>query len=184
MERKKLDEILKLHGLWRQGKEKGHRANLSRANLNRANLNRADLRWADLRWADLSGANLNRADLRWADLSGANLNRADLNRADLSRADLSEADLSGANLSGANLSGAALSGANLSGANNIFPIYGDKHIWYVVRWEDGIRINAGCHWFTIKEAHKYWEGKEKHGVICRASINAALAMAKARGWEK
>ena len=119
MERKKLDEILKLHGLWRQGKEKGHRADLSGANLNRANLSRA------------------------------NLNRA-----------------------------------NLSGANNIFPIYGDKHIWYVVRWEDGIRINAGCHWFTIKEAHKYWEGKEKHGVICRASINAALAMAKARGWVK
>lgn len=48
MEQKKLDEILRLHKMWLEGKEGGERANLQGANL----------RDADLRDADLRGANV------------------------------------------------------------------------------------------------------------------------------
>jgi len=89
-----LKEILRLHRLWRLGKEGGSRANLIWANLSGADLSRAYLSRADLSGADLSGAYLSGADLSGADLIGA-----DLSRAYLSRANLSGADLSGANLS-------------------------------------------------------------------------------------
>ena len=57
----RMEEILRLHALWLEGKEGGQRANLRCA----------DLRDADLSGADLSGADLRCADLRGADLSGA-----------------------------------------------------------------------------------------------------------------
>ncbi|KKK83811.1 hypothetical protein LCGC14_2789670, partial [marine sediment metagenome] len=90
---------------------------------------------------------------------------------------------SGANLRGVDLRGVDLADANLRGAYHIFPIAGDIYIWHVVRWDDGIRIQAGCHWFTVQEAQAHWIGKGEHGAICRASINAAVAMAKVRGWK-
>jgi hypothetical protein len=101
MEQLKLDEVLRLHGLWLRDDPAG---------------SRADLRGADLRWANLSGANLSGADLRWANLSGANLSGANLSGANLSGANLSGANLRWANLSGANLRWANLRGANLIGA--------------------------------------------------------------------
>jgi uncharacterized protein YjbI with pentapeptide repeats len=94
----RLAEILRLHGLWARGDNRGIRANLSGANLRQANLSGADLRVANLNGANLRGANLRGADLREADLGAANLNGADLGEADLN-----EAYLSGANLSGAYL---------------------------------------------------------------------------------
>ena len=100
-----LNEILRLHILWIEYKEKGKRANLSEA----------DLSGADLSRVDLFGANLLKANLSKADLSGTDLSKADLSRANLFGADLSGADLRGADLRGANLSGANLSGANFSG---------------------------------------------------------------------
>jgi len=86
-----LPELLKLHGLWLQGSEKGAHANLSNA----------DLRGADLRNANLRNADLSNANLRGADLRGADLSNADLCGANLRNADLSNANLCGANLSGA-----------------------------------------------------------------------------------
>lgn len=76
-----INELLRLHGLWRQGAKDGKRANLS--------------------YANLSGANLLRANLSDANLSGANLFRANLSGANLFRANLSGANLADANISGA-----------------------------------------------------------------------------------
>ena len=91
-----LNEILRKHELWIEGKDGGKRANLNGANLFGANLSRADISAANLSGADISAANLFGANLSATNLSGANL--------------------SGANLSAANLRGADLSGANLNGA--------------------------------------------------------------------
>ena len=66
MDKDKLQEVLRLHGLWLAGDPAGERANLSRANLSGANLS----------GANLSGANLSRANLSRANLSGANLSGA------------------------------------------------------------------------------------------------------------
>ncbi len=53
MDKKELDEVLRLHTLWLKGDNKGKKANLSEANLSRANLSEADLRFADLSGAIL-----------------------------------------------------------------------------------------------------------------------------------
>ena len=68
-----LQETLRLHKMWLDGKDGGKRADLSGANLRGANLSGADLSCADLSRADLSGANLRSADLRGANLSSADL---------------------------------------------------------------------------------------------------------------
>ena len=112
MDRKDLDEILRLHKLWLSGSPDGIRADLSFADLSFADLSSADLSSANLRFANLRSANL-----RFADLSSANLRSANLSSADLSSADLSSANLRFADLSSANLSSADLSSANLSSAN-------------------------------------------------------------------
>ena len=86
--KEELKEILRLHSLWLEDKEKGVRANLSET----------DLSWANLRGADLSGAGFSGANLSGAILRGANFSKADLSRASFSRADLRGAILRGANL--------------------------------------------------------------------------------------
>ena len=113
----------------------------------------------------------------------------------LAGANCSEADFSGANFSGANCSEANCSGANFSGAN-FFGAEGILHVgpvdgWdmYAVRWDDGPRIKAGCRWFTVSEARKWWGkggepgNKPEHGPLMLAGLDALLAMAKAHGWE-
>ena len=90
MEQSKLDEILRKHDLWLNGKEDGERADLSSANLRYADLSYADLSSADLSYANLSYANLRYADLSYANLSSANLSSANLRSANLSSANLSE----------------------------------------------------------------------------------------------
>src|SRR5574344_360398 len=108
MKQDKLNEILRLHKLWIEGKDGGAQADLACAYLEGANLGGADLLRANLAGADLEGANLRGADLlganlRAAHLPGANLSKANLGGACFRWADLSETDLAGANLSGANL---------------------------------------------------------------------------------
>ena len=75
MDKAKLDEILRKHDLWLNGKEDGERADLRYADLSYANLRYANLRYADLRYADLSSANLRYANLSYANLSYANLRK-------------------------------------------------------------------------------------------------------------
>ena len=117
-----LEETIRLHGLWIDGKTGGVRANLTyanlyRANLYRANLTNANLYRADLTNADLTGANLYRANLTDADLTDANLTDADLTDTNLYRADLYRANLTNANLTDANLTDAILTYAILTNAN-------------------------------------------------------------------
>lgn len=71
MEQTKLNNVVRLHKLWLEGKPEGVRADLSGADLSGANLS-----WANLSRANLSGANLSRANLFGANLSGANLSGA------------------------------------------------------------------------------------------------------------
>ena len=134
---------------------------------------RAYLSGGYLSRADLSGAYLSRADLSGADLSGANLSRAYLSGAYLSRADLSGADLSGANLSRAYLSGAYLSRADLSGAylsraylcgeeiaRVICRLHREIDPYPFIALEvatGGVKIAAGCRWFTVAEFRDHVE---------------------------
>ena len=53
-----LAEVLRLHGMWLEGKKRGTRANLTGANLTGADLTGANLMGADLTRADLTGADL------------------------------------------------------------------------------------------------------------------------------
>lgn len=131
---------------------------------------------------DLFRANLCGAYLSGANLSRANLFGANLSRADLSRAYLSRANLSGANLSGANLSRANLYGANLRGAEGIVRATGDGWEFFAVRHEDGLRIHAGCHWFTEAQAYTHWAGPSNHDRISIAAVKALVIQAKERGW--
>ena len=143
-------------------------ASLTGANLSRADLSRADLTGADLTGANLSYAALLDANLTGASLTGANLSRANLSRANLSRADLFRADLACANLTGAGLLNAGLAYAYLTGvdltcAEGIFHAgtRSDGFDFYVVRHDAGIRIEAGCRWFTWRRAIDHWS-QEQH----------------------
>ena len=145
------------------------------------NLSVADLSGADLSGANLSGANLSDAILRGANLSGANLSGAILRGADLSGADLIGAILSGADLSGANLDS-----TDLSDAHSILTAGPcDGWMMYAVQHDDGIRIHAGCRWFTVAEAVAHWHGQERkeHDAKMLAGVDALLALARAHGWE-
>lgn len=109
MTKAKLQEVLRLHGMWLRCEAGGKRADLSDTSL---------------RYAILSDADLSDADLRGADLSNANLSGTNLNKADLRGADLHDADLHDANLSCADLSGANMSGVSLNYAPNVNRLYG------------------------------------------------------------
>lgn len=115
-----------------------------------------------------------KAYLRGANLSGANLRGAYLRGADLRGADLRWANLRGANLRGADLSGADLSGANLIDAGQ------DRrgYRFVAVSHDDGIRIAAGCRWFTLAEARKHW----KTNAEALAKVEMIAAEAARRDW--
>jgi uncharacterized protein YjbI with pentapeptide repeats len=157
-------------------------ADLTGANLTRANFYGANLTGAYLSRADLYGANLSRADLSGADLTRANLSRANLSRADLTRADLTGANLTRANLSRANLTRAYLYGAVGVHYATIGPVDG----WMVALTltPAGLRISAGCRYFTLLEAREHWsdpfrwsEGAApEHGARMLAAVEALMAL--------
>jgi len=158
---------------------------LALANFSGANFSGADFSLANFSRANFSGANFSGADFSLADFS-----RANFSRANFSGADFYKANFSGANFSGANFSRANFYGANFSGAEGILHV-GPVDGWdmYAVRWDDGPRIKAGCRWFTVSEARKWWGkggapgNKPEHGPLMLAGLDALLAMAKAHGWE-
>jgi hypothetical protein len=160
MDQSKLDKILRLG-------EGGERADLFRANLSGANLS-----GANLSGANLSGADLRNAYLRGADLSGANLSGVNLYWTDLRGADLRGADLSGADLREA------------EGIVSISSV--DSWQMIAVQHEDGIRIGAGCRWFTRDEAVTHWEGHEDkgHGQKMLGGVKALVILAaECNGWK-
>jgi uncharacterized protein YjbI with pentapeptide repeats len=86
------------------------------------------------------------------------------------------ANLSDANLSGANLSGANLSGANLSGANGAIDAGTDPrgYRFIGVLYDDGIRVLAGCRWFTHAEAVAHWTAKGNRDALARVALLETL----------
>ena len=128
-----------------------------------------------------------RADLSGAILSAANLSGANLIGANLRGADLSGANLIGANLIGADLSGANLDSTDLSDAHSILTAGPcDGWMMYAVQHADGIRIHAGCRWYTVAEAVAHWHGRERkeHDAKMLAGVDALLSLARAHGWER
>ncbi len=142
---------------------------------------------ADLNGADLTGADLTRANLNGADLSGADLTRANFYGAYLTGAYLTSADLSGANLTSANLSRADLTRANLTRAVGVYyATIGPVDGWMVALTltSEGLRISAGCRYFTILEAREHWSDPDRwtkgaapeHGARMLAAVDALLAL--------
>ena len=140
--------------------------------------------------ANFSGANFFGANFSGANFFGAHFPGANFSRANCSGANFSRADFSLANCSLANFSGASFYGANFFGVEGILHV-GPVDGWdmYAVRWDDGPRIKAGCRWFTVSEARKWWGkggapgNKPEHGPLMLAGLEALLALAKDHGWE-
>ena len=106
------------------------------------------IKWALGSRAYLSGGYLSRADLSGADLSGANLSRAYLSGAYLSRADLSGAYLSRAYLCGEEI------------ARVICRLHREIDPYPFIALEvatGGVKIAAGCRWFTVAEFRDHVE---------------------------
>jgi len=166
-------------------------ADLRGADLGGADLRGADLRDADLRGANLRGAHLRGADLRGADLRGADLRDADLGGAHLRGADLRDADLGGAHLRGADLRGADLRGANLGGADlGSAKVLAIAHLglidgWVTTLWhtDQGYRILAGCHTFTLNEAKAHYANRENRRGLYYLATEAWQVIARLQGWE-
>ena len=116
----------------------------------------------------LEGANLMGADLRWAYLGGARLGWADL----------VGARLVGAYLGGARLGGADLGGAHLGGAHLVDAGQNSRGYRFVGVPTDGLRIAAGCRWFTLNEALAHWANNAE----ALAKVELIAAEAKRRGW--
>jgi len=153
---------------------------LARAHFPLAHFPGANFSLADFSLANFSGANFSGANFYKADFSLANFSGADFYKADFSLANFYKADFSLANFYGANFYGA-------EGILHVGPV--DGWDMYAVRWDDGPRIKAGCRWFTVSEARKWWGkggapgNKPEHGPLMLAGLDALLAMAKAHGWE-
>lgn len=98
MNQEELNNVIRKHKLWIEGKKGGERANLSEADLHGADLRwvclaSADLRGANLECANLEGVNLYKAELQGATLYGANLRWAGLHGAKMYKQDADEAAL-------------------------------------------------------------------------------------------
>jgi hypothetical protein len=122
------------------------------------------------------------AAIKIAVKAGANLAGAYLADANLAGAILAGANLAGAYLAGAYLAGADLAGANLAGAKSLLDC-GTPHGWRIaaVAHEDGIRIAAGCRWFTFAAAVEHWRGRDDRRLMppLLAYIKAAVEL---NGW--
>ena len=147
----------------------------------------ADLTYADLQGADLSHATLAHADLFRANLTGADLARANLALADLALADLQGANLDGADLALADLARANLQGANLTGAVGVYyATIGPVDGWVVALTltTEGLRISAGCRYFSFPEAREHWSdpgrwsdgASPEHGARMLAAVDALMAL--------
>ena len=93
IEQGELDELVRKHKLWLEGKDGGEKLVLIDCDLTGSNLT-----GSDLSRSNLTGSNLTRSNL-----TGSNLTRSNLTRSNLRGSDLSRSNLSGSNLTGSNL---------------------------------------------------------------------------------
>ncbi len=108
-----LNELLRKHKLWLEGKEGGERLVIINYNLSGSNLRGSNLRGSDLSWSNLSESDLSGSNLRGSDLSWSNLSESDLSGSNLTGSDLSWSNLRGSNLRGSDLTGSDLRESNL-----------------------------------------------------------------------
>ena len=157
-------------------------ASLDGAILVGASLDGARLDGARLDGARLVGASLDGAILVGASLVGARLVGASLVGARLDGAILDGARLDGASLVGARIVGARLDGARLDGARDILDC-GTPHGWrvVVVKHKDGIRIAAGCRWFTFSAAVEHWTGRSDRQLMLPL-LTYIRAACEINGW--
>ena len=156
----------------------GHALYECEAKSQREAVERAVREGVSLAGANLAGANLARANLAGANLGRANLAAAILTDANLDVADLADAKLAGAILTDANLAGANLAGADLAGATLIDAGQESRGYRFVGVPTDGVRILAGCRWFTVTKAREHWSGNPE--ALAKASLIEAEAAR--RGW--
>jgi uncharacterized protein YjbI with pentapeptide repeats len=159
-------------------------AHLAGANLADAYLARASLASADLADANLASADLTNARLAGAHLAGANLADAYLAGANLAGAYLARASLASADLTNARLAGAHLAGANLARAKDIIRIDCD-HPWpLILRNGDPVMVSCGCRWMAPEGLREHWQqhADDHRRDVMIPALDAALAIAKAKGW--
>ena len=113
--------------------------------------------------------------------------RANLTGADLYAANLTGADLTGANLTSADLTAANIYGANLTGAVGVhYTTIGPVDGWMVALTltTEGLRISAGCRYFTVSQAREHWHdpgrwskgAAPEHGAKMLAAVDALMAL--------
>ena len=98
MTQQELNEILRKHKLWLDGKEGGERANMQSAHMRSANMQSANMQSAHMRSADMQCANMQRADMQCADMRYADMQCADMRYADMRYANLRNANMQRANI--------------------------------------------------------------------------------------
>ena len=152
------------------------------ASLDGASLVGASLDGASLDGASLRNASLDGASLVGASLDGASLDGASLRNASLDGASLVGASLRNASLDGASLRNASLDGASLVGAQHAIDI-GSPNGWHVVvvKHDGGIRIAAGCRWFTWRAAVEHWRDRDDRKET-RAALDYIKAVCAIKGW--
>ena len=126
-----------------------------------------------------------RINLRGADLWGANLGDAELGGANLRGANLGGANLGGADLWGAELGGAELGGADLWGARVLgITTVGVIDSWPTTLWhtDQGYRIQAGCHCFTLDEAKAHYANRKARQGLYYLATEAWHVIARLQGW--
>lgn len=116
-----LNELLRHHIDFLEGRVGGMRANICHANMSGLNLNHVVLRNAGA-----AGANFSRSLLIGADISYADLFRVDFQYSNLTKANLFRADLKGARLRGAKLTEANLNEADLRAGAYLETGFGDQ----------------------------------------------------------
>jgi hypothetical protein len=157
MDQQEINEIIKEHQLWLEGKEDGVRADFTEKDLRGADFTEKDLRGAKFYCADLRGANFRYANLTNADFRNVNLTNADLSNANLTNVNLTSSDLTNADMQYATLNYtilhyAILNGANFSGVNIIVL---QLPIWNVYIHAETIQIGWRHHthevWLNFKD---------------------------------
>ncbi|HAM55579.1 MAG TPA: hypothetical protein DCQ64_09290, partial [Candidatus Rokubacteria bacterium] len=106
--------------------------------------------------------------------------------ANLRDADLGGADLLGANLWGANLRDTDLWSANLRGTRVLAVAFlGHIDGWATTLWrtDQGYRIQAGCHMFTLDEATAHYADRADRRGLYYLATEAWRVIARLQGWE-
>lgn len=168
MKKEELNEILRLHKVWRNGEEGGKRADLQRADLHGESLESVDLAGADLQHSDLRNAILRETNLKFASLDHADLQGADLQGTNLSFAEMKDTVLKNVDLHNANLYHAEMRGANIDNAS--WPLWCWSLQAYV---DDRIAIQLLYHTLSVVQNSPYVSEEVKKALLSSENVRIA-----------